>query len=214
MKFNKWKLCLVALAALALFTTPIKAQTNAPVASTNPPADFWTGIGISLNSLGLSSNPSNYAGAVTFGKSVSKDQYSGSLIVVENVNNNLGVIAGFDHLWLGGKTGSANLVSGGLTLKAQVHPLRWAYSLVSTNQTSWAYTLTGTMFGVSMVGTPMNGTSNDGGLCAINRAGLNLDMIKVGKVQLSIGGDYGNRTGAGNYSGNWVDLVFSGRVGF
>ena len=208
---------LFLLAGIFFFLPAAHAQTNtppapAPVTATNvAPPDFFSGLGISLQSLGLSSNPSNYAVAMGYGHSLKGNQSAAWATVVENVNNNLGVIVGVDTLWGGGKIGSANIVAGGLTVKTVIHPLKF----ISSDTNSWFQTFKAIPFAIVMVGTPINGTgSADGGLASIARAGANFDIYNVNGWQIGAGVDYGNRTGAGNYSGNWIDVLFSVRKGF
>ena len=206
-------------AVLTLAACTLQAQTNVPdtntqvvVTVTNPiPADIYDNIGSVLGNLGLSSHPSNYAAAVFMGHSLDNNQLSAGLLIVENVNNYVGVSAGIDHLWFGGKTGSANVVAGGVTLKAPAHPL----TFLSTDTNSWTHKFTLTPFAIAMVGTPINGTgSSDGGLASITRAGFDFDLVNIKGWELGAGIDYGKRTGAGNYSGNWGDLSLSIRKGF
>jgi len=184
---------------------------SAQIAQTNPPPSFWGGIGQSLQSLGISTSPTNYAAAPFVGFSTSGDKLSAGLLLVENINANVGIVAGFDHLWFGGKPGSANLVSGGVTLKQPTHPLQW----LTSNTNTWAYKATVTPYALAMVGSSFGNTSTSGGgMCGIARAGFNLDLINISGWELGAGGDYGNRTGAGEYNGNWIDFTINIRKGF
>ena len=194
------KAILIGLAALLLAGITCQAQ------GTNLISD----IGNVLGDVGLSSNPSNYAAAIFVGRSLTKNQTTAGLVVIENVNNNVGIAAGIDHLWGGGSTDSANIVAGGLTLKAATHPL----TFLSSDTNSWTHSLTLTPYAIALVGTPINGTGNNGGLCAVNRAGANVDIYNFKGWELGAGMDYGNRVGAGNYSGNFIDAIFTIRKGF
>ena len=192
-------------AALVLAAVTVQSQTT-----TNPP-DIYSSIGSVLGSLGISSNPTNYAVATFVGKSLDKNQWAAGAVVIENVNNNIGVVAGIDTLWGGGTIGSANIVSGGVTLKAPCHPL----TFLSSATNSWTHTLTATPYVIAMVATPISGTGNaNGGLGSITRAGVNIDIVNIKGWELGAGIDYGKRTGAGNYSGNWGDLTLNIRKGF
>jgi hypothetical protein len=196
MRFNKW---IFGLCASALLTLSAPAQTTNSL-----------GFDVSnvLQDLGLSSNPTNYAAATFAGHSLKGNEWSAGVLVVENVNNNVGICAGVDSLWGGGKIGSANIVAGGLNLKLQTHPL----SFLGTN--AWEQ-IAVTPFGIAMVGTPLGGTgSANGGLCAVNRAGFEVDLANISGWKIGASIDYGNRTGAGNYSGNWADFGISARKGF
>ena len=201
----KFKTSFIATATAALLAVGFtaSAQTNSP--------DIYDNIGGVLGNLGLSSNPSNYAGAVFVGHNMDNDQLSAGVIVIENVNNNVGVAVGIDHLWYGGRIGSANMVAGGITLKAPAHPLKF----LSSDTNSWAQKFVVSPFAIVLVGTPINGTGDaNGGLASITRAGINFDLVNVKGWQLGAGIDYGKRTGAGRYSGNWGDMSLSIRKGF
>jgi hypothetical protein len=195
---------ITAVAALLAIGFTARAQT-----STN--ADIYDNIGAVLGNLGLSSHPTNYAAATFLGHSIKGQQLSAGQVVVENVNNNIGVAAGIDHLWYGGKTGSANVVAGGITLKAPAHPL----TFLSSDTNSWTHKFTFSPFAIALVGTPINGTGNaNGGLASITRAGLNFDLANIKGWELGADIDWGKRTGAGNYSGDWADVSLSIRKGF
>ena len=192
---------------LALFACGARAQTT-----TNAPEDIYDNLGGLLGNLGLSSHPSNYAAAFFGGHSIdNKNQWSAGLLLVENVNANIGVCAGIDNLWGGGKQGSANIVSGGVTLKAPVHFL----TFLSSDTNSWTHKVVGMPYAIAMVATPISGTGDaNGGLGSILRGGFNLDIYNMKGWQLGVGGDYGSRSGSGAYNGNWIDGVVTVRKGF
>lgn len=186
--------------------------TNAPVSSVGDD------IGRLLNDIGISSNPSNYFAATGIGKSLTGNKLSAWVIAGENITSSgtASVVVGIDHLWFGGRADSANMVSGGLSLKAPVYPLRAACKFLSVDlgTNTWGYKFQSTLYATTLVATPLNGTSNDGGLAAINRVGANLDIYNLHGFEFGIGFDYGNRVGAGAYSGNWLDAAVTIRKGF
>ena len=208
---------LLTLALLLSFSCVSRAQTIITehadgTMSTNVLANTtssWTSIESVLGSLGISTNPTNYALATGAGFGPNSEVAAWAVLTM-NVNNYVGTVLGVDHLWYGGKKGSANIVSGGLNLSIATHPLQWFTS--STN--TWAYNLKVTPFALAMVGSPLNGTSNDGGLCAVNRVGANVDIFSFSGWNVGALLDYGNRVGAGAYSGSWVDIGLSIRKGF
>lgn len=196
---------IIAITLISLSALVVLAQTNS----------LTTDLGNVLGDVGLSTNPTNWAvvpfvGAGTHGK------LAAGLLGIENVNQNVGVVGGIDHLWFGGKSGDANLVSGGVTLKAVIYPVRQVCSVAGINlaTNTWAYSLKATPFALALVGTPMNGTSNNGGLAGIYRGGADLDVYSVHGWNIGIGIDYGNRTGAGAYSGNYIDFFAAISKGF
>ena len=195
---------IIGLALVAGFNS-LNAQTN-----------LWGDLGNIAGDLGLSSNPTNYAVATFVGASETGGKLSAGLIVVENVNNYIGAVAGIDHLWFGGKTDSANIINGGITLQAPMYPVRTVFKWVglSLGTNTWAYNERVTPFNLALVGTPVNGTSNDGGLCGINRTGINFDLVNVKGFEFGASIDHGTRTGAGNYDGNWWDVSLNLRKSF
>lgn len=217
---NKIKIIIGVAAMLATITAT--AQTNAESTVTTitgtgvntavaPTNGFWGDLGALAGDVGLSSNPTNYAFGLFGGIKTSGSQYSIGAYVIENVNNYVGVMAGVDQLFGGGKLDSENVVAGGLTLKAPTHPLRFLTS--STN--SFAYNLVATPYAMVLVSTPIGGTGNaGGGLGAVARSGVNVDIYNWSGWQLAAGVDYGNRTGSGTYNGNWIDGTVNVRKGF
>ena len=196
------------LSASAQTTTITGTGVNTATAPTN---GFWGDLGTLLGDVGLSSNPTNYAGGIFAGIKTTGNQYSIGAYVVENVNNYVGVMAGVDQLFGGGKVGSENVVAGGLTLKAPTHPLRF----LTSSTTNLLYTLTATPYVAALVATPIGGTGNaGGGLGALVRGGVNVDILNLSGWELGAGIDYGNRTGAGAYNGNWIDGTVNIRKGF
>lgn len=190
MKFN-----LALLALLLSFTS--SAQTN----SGNVFGDL-------AKDIGLSTNPTNWA-AVPFVGFASHGRTAFGLVAVENVAKNIGIMAGVDTLFGAGKIGSANIVSGGLTLQAPFHPLQFI------GMTGWTSNLMATPYAVALVGTPVRGTGTaDGGLATITRVGVEVDLYNWKGFEFGLGGDYGKRSGSGGYDGNWVDVMFSVRKGF
>jgi hypothetical protein len=184
----------IAVLLLAIFAIVANAQTNS----------LWTDLGAVLGDAGLSSNPTNYFDAPFCGVSTTGNRLAAGDILGENINNNVGVVAGIDHLWFGGRVGSANIVSGGLTLKAPCHPLQFL------GLTGWTSNLVATPYAIAMAATPLNGTgSANGGLGSIARAGASVDLTSWKGFKVSLTADYGNRTGSGGYNGNWVDFGFA-----
>ena len=192
-------------------TTITGTGTTSTDTSASSTTNFWSDVVNVLGDIGLSSNPTNYAAGVFTGIKTSGDQYSIGAYVVENVNNNIGVMVGIDQLFGGGKTDSENVASGGLTLKAGTHPLRFLTSATNT----WAYNLVATPYVAALVTTPIGGTGDSAGsLGALVRSGVIIDVYNLNGWKIGVGADYGNRTGCGNYNGNWIDLTFNVRKGF
>ena len=210
-------LAVIGVAALlAAVSLNVNAQTNGTSGdgintAVAPANGFWSDLGALAGDVGLSSNPTNYAFGLFGGVKTDGSQYALGTYVIENVNNYVGVMAGVDQLFGGGKLDSENIVAGGLTLKAPTYPLRF----LTTATNSFAYKLMATPYAMVLVSTPIGGTGNaGGGLGGIARAGVNVDLYNWNGWQLGAGIDYGNRTGSGAYNGDWIDGTINIRKGF
>lgn len=86
--------------------------------------------------------------------------------------------------------------NGGLTLQADIHPLaHWGIT---------SFVLT--PFGITAAGTSLGGAGkNNGGIQTINSAGADIKFGHIWGGQWLIGGAYGTRTGAGAYSGAYLN---------
>ena len=153
------------------------------------------------------SQSTNWAVAPFYGRATTGNKSAAGVIAVWNFNDNVGVIGGYDRLWSSGQASQANMVSGGLKLQVSIHPLAFTGLAALTN-------IVATPYVASLVATPTGGTSNNGGLAAINRAGLELEIMQWKGLELHAGIDYGNRTGAGYYNGNYVDFNVAISRGF
>jgi hypothetical protein len=131
---------------------------------------------------------------------------SAGLIGAFNFNNNFAIIGGINHQWARGQAGSTYNISGGIQLQLRVYPL---HAFGFTN----FYIVP---FGVTAVGTPVNG-DNGGNLMNANRAGANIPIytwtINKNPLEVSAGGFYGNQTGTGKYDGNWAGVDIAVRWG-
>lgn len=109
-------------------------------------------------------------------------------------NDNVGAVVGYDYLWRPGAD-QLNAVKGGLTLQATIHPLAFIGSTFLTN-------VVGTPFVSALVATPRHG--EDIGL--ITTAGINFDLYRFKNFSLDSGVQYENRTGQGEWNGNYIPL--------
>lgn len=137
----------------------------------------------------------NLAIAAFYGKKTTgRDNVAGALVSYDLLSN-MALVVGGEHLW--GETNEASFtVSGGL----QLHADRSFSPFGHTNL------LTVGIFGMTLIGTPLNG-DNNGNLMNVNRVGGDIRLAQFGGGwELLLGAAYGNRTGTGNYNGNWVDV--------
>lgn len=169
---------LIVLATLSLGLVSVSAQTG-----TNAPS-IWT----DLEQVGLdlyNASPTNL-GFYPYGTYVlSAHKAGGGLALVYDVNPTdtlkVGVLAGVDYIdqFLG--------LNGGVQISLPIHPLA-RYGLTNFAVVPVA---------ISALGTPLQGTSNNGGIETINSAGLALEFGHFLGGRFSAGGLYGTRTGAG-----------------
>ena len=95
-------------------------------------------------------------------------------------------------------------INGGIQLQLPLHPL--------TNYGYPNFELT--PFGVSAAGSPFQGTSNNNGLETIQSAGLKLGFGHLWGGDFGVGVLYGTRTGAGTYSGGYLNGFLGWQKGF
>lgn len=229
---------LFAILALAALTLTVRAQTSTTTdangntttttgptlgtASSTAPRDviispdgnLFADLGNLGSDLGVPTSITNYGGGIFYSKSFSNSKQWGiGALVVANVTQSgtVGFTAGVDRLFGGGKTDSANILSGGITLKQRIYPVRYLAKMFNSNLStnSWFYKEGGTVFAADLVGKALGSTAAvGGGVANIVRGGINLDVwqFKSG-LFISLAIDYGNRTGAGAYNGNWGDFL-------
>jgi hypothetical protein len=122
-----------------------------------------------------------------------------------NFNENAGLLIGFDYLWGSQTNGSAaNVVKGGLNLKADIQPFK---NFGLTN-------IVATPFVAELVATPVSGTQNNGGAGLISVAGLDFRIVTWKSITLHGGGFYENRTGQGWANGNYALIHLAASRGF
>jgi hypothetical protein len=174
---------LTAVAALLAIGFTAQAQT-----STNPPS-FSSGLGIMWDAVTTSTNWSvlgGYGHSTTGSKSIAFGD------VAYNFTQNVGVVVGYDYLWAPGRLNEANLVKGGVTLNATVHPFAFIGSTFLTN-------VVGQPFVADLLAQPQAG--NDIG--NIVTTGVNFNIVSISNYELSTGAQYEVRTGQGTWDGNY-----------
>ena len=116
---------------------------------------------------------------------------------VYDLSQNAGLIIGYDNLFSNDKrmgSSSASVVKGGLNLKADLYPLkRFGFGKFKV-----------TPFAAYLVATPTGGTSNNGGIAQIALVGADYETAPFWGIRAHIGGFYENRTGQGNWDGNYI----------
>ena len=113
--------------------------------------------------------------------------------IAYNFNQNVGVVAGMDTLWAPGKHQN-NVVKGGITLSAPIHPFAFLGSTFATN-------IIGTPFVAGLVAAPSGGSSDS--VATIGSVGVNFDIVKFKNFELVAGAQYETRSGSGFWNGNY-----------
>lgn len=113
--------------------------------------------------------------------------------VAYNFNQNVGVVAGMDTLWAPDKHQN-NVVKGGITLSAPIHPFAFLGSTFATN-------IVGTPFVAALVAAPSGGSSD--AVATIGSVGVNFDIVRFKNFELVAGAQYETRSGSGFWNGNY-----------
>lgn len=122
-----------------------------------------------------------------------------------NMNNNAALMLAYDDIWSGPKH-QASVLRGGIRLNERLYPFQ-------------KFGITGfytTLYAFDAVATPLNGTSNNGGLANVAGTGadFNWDLYQH-KLLLHLGAFYENRSGQGwadgNYLGGYAGLSYGNR---
>lgn len=114
----------------------------------------------------------------------------------ENPNATAGLILGIDDIRAGGFS-EANVLKGGLTLKANVYPFK---NFGATN-----FFVTPYVF--ALIATPTQGTGNNGGIGELDGAGISYEHWFGKNVSVEAGAFYENATGEGQFNGNWAGVL-------
>jgi hypothetical protein len=173
---------IIGLALVAGITT--QAQTNAPSIS--------GGIQEIGQAIAASTNWTVVSG---YGRSTSGNRNLAFFDVAYNFNENVGIVAGYDYLWSKGQQSQANIVKGGITLSATIHPFAFVGSTFLTN-------VVATPFAADLLATPSG--NNNSGIGNIVTAGVNFDVLSFKNFELVSGLQYENRMGQGYWSGNYL----------
>lgn len=174
----KIKLALLTAALLALASIA-RAQTDT---NTPPPSSgFFNDL---VNDLGAITNWSA-APYITYAPNA-PTKVGGGALLLYNLNNYVGAGPGID--WLG----DFNLVSANVTLQVPTHPFAF---LGASNIVATPFVLAG-------IATPIGGAGTaNGNVASIQGLGLNLDLLHIKSLQLGLGYEFSNWTGAGDFSG-------------
>lgn len=159
------------------------------------------GRGILSLALGvIDKTPTNFAIAPYATYAVDAKKFGGGIAGVYNVNNYFGAVVAVDYIG-----GQFLGVSGGIQIQMLIHPLS---SFGVTN-----FSLT--PFAISAVGTSLQGGGGgNGAVQTIETAGLDAHFGHLWGGQFLVGGAYGTRSGAGAYSGGYINAFIGWKKGF
>ena len=182
----------MAMAAFGLAVGNLSAQS-----STNGPS-FSQGLGIIWDA---ATTATNWSGVVGGGHSLtgSKSIVFGDLAY--NFTQNVGVVIGYDDLFApkwakplaNGQDNQANIVNGGVTLNATIHPFAFVGSTFLTN-------IVGQPFVTDLIAQPKGNNA----IGNIITTGVNFDIVSFSNFELSAGAQYESRQGQGFWDGNYA----------
>jgi hypothetical protein len=137
----------------------------------------------------------NSAIAVSGGADTTFKKYIVAVDYVYDLNQNAGLVIGWDNIWDGASTNGsvANSVRGGLQLQATFQPL----------QTFGVTNIVAKPFAGELASTVLSGPSS-GNIGLVSFVGVNFDLYSFSWGNLQAGGFYENRTSQGWASGNYL----------
>ena len=185
MKCIKTMKSLKLIIGLAVLLAGIQTQ-----AQTNPPS-----ISGGIQEIGQAiASSTNWTGVAGYGRSTKGNRNLAFFDAAYNFNQNVGIVAGYDYLWSKGQVSQANVVKGGVTLSATIHPFAFVGSTFLTN-------VLATPFASDLLATPSG--NNNSGIGNIVTAGVNFDLYSFKNFELVSGLQYENRMGQGYWDGHY-----------
>ena len=139
-------------------------------------------------------NSTNWNALTGYGHSISGTGKNLTFVdVAYNISDNVGFVVGYDYLWANHQVGSFNAVKGGVNLQTTIHPFAFLGSTALTN-------ILVQPFVADLLATPQ-GSGNIGNIVT---TGVNWDFFSFKNFALGAGIQYENRTGQGNWDGNYI----------
>lgn len=191
---------IILIAAIVLLCVAVKnanAQTN-QITNLLPSPSFSAGL---QEMAGAVSSSTNWTILGGIGRSTTGNRDIAFGAVAYNFNENVGILAGMDTLWAPhqSQVQQVNVLKGGITLSAPIHPFAFIGSTFLTN-------IVGTPFGMALVASPSGGSSDS--IATIAGGGVNFDIVGFKNFELVAGIDYENRTGSGYWDGAYAMFHF------
>ena len=172
----------------------IALAINCRAQSTNSAPSFTAGLDEMANAVSSSTNWTILGGA---GRATKGDRDLAFGAVAYNFNQNVGIVVGEDVLWAPHQSQAeqVNVVKGGVTLSAPIHPFAFIGSTFATN-------VVGTPFVAALVAQPSGGSKDP--IATITTAGIDFDIVSFKNFELVAGAQYETRTGSGFWDGNYA----------
>jgi hypothetical protein len=196
----KTKITAILTVGFCLLGLAVNAQTDTNSAPPAPTSITLTTAGETI--LDHLKKATNYAVVPYLSYGLDNHKVGGGVLALYNFNDFVGAGIGADYL------GSFSLVSGNVQLKVPIKPLAFIGGNFATN-------FTATPFIYSGMGTPISGAGNhNGGISTHAGAGAYFDVAKLWGGEVSVGAAWITRTGAGAYSGKYLNGFVGWRHGF
>ena len=198
MKLFKQIAIVAALALCGLAASAQTATNTAPLTGTNAMPTFSAGLQELYDSVTVSTN---YAVALGAGRATTGDRNLAYADYIYNVSQNVGLVIGGEHLWTSKKAGipsQSNVVKGGITLSAQIYPLK-NFGLTNVCMTPFANGLVATGGGTAST---------------IVTVGDKINLATFSGWNLGLAGMYEKRSNAGYWTANYVCGMLALSKGF
>jgi hypothetical protein len=171
----------IAILTLAMLAVAGFAQSNPSASFTGAVQQFSEAV----------TSATNWTAIAGYGRSTAGNKNVAFADVAYNFNQNVGIVIGYDYLWAKGQS-QANVVKGGVTLSATVHPFAFLGSTFATN-------IVATPFVADLLATP----KNNSGIGNIITTGINFDVYSFKNFELGAGVQMERRYGQGYWNGNY-----------
>jgi hypothetical protein len=185
-----WTIATIGLLALAVSA---RAQSTNQIPNLIPAPSFSAGLQEMASAVASSTNWTIIGGA---GRATTGNRDIAFGAVAYNFDP-VGILVGVDTLWAPHQSQQqqVNVLKGGITLSARIHPFAFIGSTFLTN-------VVGTPFGMALVATPSGGSKDS--IATIAGGGINFDIVQFKNFELVIGAEYESRTGSGFWDGAYA----------